>query len=848
MTRFTRTLLAAAWACCAGQTAMADPPRTIIVMDGSGSMWGQIDGRAKLEIARETVADVLGQLPAEQTIGLMAYGHRRKGDCTDIELMVPPASGTAGEIARRVNSMRFLGKTPLSQAVRAAAAALNYGEEAANVVLVTDGLETCDADPCALGRDLEASGFDFTAHVIGFGLTRAEGAQVSCLAQATGGRYIDAHNARDLVDALTNTITAAEPAAAPPREAATAQLASAGLVAPDQAPAGSTVDVTWTVSDADPFDTITIGRPEEDGYIYYVYASGNPVSIQLPGETGHYELRYVSQDNFIVHRRPIEVTEAPLALIAPDQVIAGRLIPVQWQGPDAQYDTILLKLPDGEGYISYDYVSGQNPLLLRAPEEPGSYELVYMLNDASPIISRPISVVPVGSPVATVAASLSAPDLTEAGEEFMAGWSGPGAARDYIYLRLAGDSGYISYAAVSDGNPVTLTAPPEPGQYELVYMMGDAEPLAIRSIVVATAVAPAESAPSAAAPDLIAITLEAEAAADLFAVQWSAVPMPDNTMADGRAPEAIALNEAITGPVTIMVSAGGYDVRGDAGDQVFAGRIDVQPGGETRFVIPYAAARSAAAEDTLPANPGADDPVAILIKGQYSQATQWRATPVSGQSSLAVGTDFRPGGWDTALEPARWLIEGFAEGGKGHLYAAVLEIGPDTPREVTLVRTAPKSATPIILPTGEEAQAHCVGEVGCYHTDAAGGISYVLLPEWGSAKAFFYETAGGTIAARPTVTFYAGTPLRIAAELNPRQWDVASGDCTDTLSGPLCAAPDADPAGVALLLASIHPAGPDAPAAAAAPPSDGTEMTVDTPIDLPQGLNPAEWFAPGLMK
>ena len=41
----------------------APQPATIIVMDGSGSMWGQIDGRPKLEIARETVGDVLSLVP-----------------------------------------------------------------------------------------------------------------------------------------------------------------------------------------------------------------------------------------------------------------------------------------------------------------------------------------------------------------------------------------------------------------------------------------------------------------------------------------------------------------------------------------------------------------------------------------------------------------------------------------------------------------------------------------------------------------------------------------------------------------------------------------------------------------
>lgn len=194
--------------------AYAETPRTIIVMDGSGSMWGQIDNRIKLEIARETVGQVLGTIPADQELGLMAYGHRERGNCADIELMVPPAAGTGADITARVNEMRFQGKTPLTEAVRQAAEVLCSEEEPATVVLVTDGLETCQADPCALGRELEAAGLNFTAHVIGFGLTEEEGAQVACLAEETGGLYLQAADAGALADALTRAVAAA-PAFAP---------------------------------------------------------------------------------------------------------------------------------------------------------------------------------------------------------------------------------------------------------------------------------------------------------------------------------------------------------------------------------------------------------------------------------------------------------------------------------------------------------------------------------------------------------------------------------------------------------------------------------------------------------
>lgn len=189
--------------------------KAIIVLDASGSMWGQIDGKPKLEIARETLRSVLQTIPADLELGLMAYGHREKGNCEDIELVVPPAAGTAAAIAAAADNMKFLGKTPLSAAVKQAAEALKYTEDKATVILVTDGLETCNADPCALGKELEQSGVDFTAHVVGFGLTAEEGKQVACLADNTGGKYFAADDADGLKDALVETVVEPAPAPAP---------------------------------------------------------------------------------------------------------------------------------------------------------------------------------------------------------------------------------------------------------------------------------------------------------------------------------------------------------------------------------------------------------------------------------------------------------------------------------------------------------------------------------------------------------------------------------------------------------------------------------------------------------
>ena len=191
MRNLSSLLGASALAFCCATTALAGD-KAMIVMDASGSMWGQIDGKTKIEIARETLGDVLQSLPQDLELGLMAYGHREKGQCSDIQTIVAPGPNTARVIGAAVNKLNPKGKTPLAEAVTMAAERLRYTEDKATVILITDGLETCDADPCAVANSLEQNGIDFTAHVVGFGLSKEEGQQGACIAQNTGGIYKEA--------------------------------------------------------------------------------------------------------------------------------------------------------------------------------------------------------------------------------------------------------------------------------------------------------------------------------------------------------------------------------------------------------------------------------------------------------------------------------------------------------------------------------------------------------------------------------------------------------------------------------------------------------------------------------
>ena len=366
MKAFTRGILASVFM-LSGMVAADAAERTIIVLDASGSMWGQIDGKPKLEIAREALRAVLKTVPTDAELGLMAYGHREKGSCTDIELVVPPASGSASAITAAADSMKFLGKTPLSAAVKQAAEDLKYTEEKATVILITDGLETCSADPCALGKELRQSGVDFTAHVVGFGLTAEEGRQVACLAENTGGKYIQASDASALEQALVQTVAAPAPAPAPTPAPEPAKpefnfvpevtMASGGEPLSD---AGNAWEIYKANADGTKGERVTTeygnykGSLEPGDYIIRATLGEAAVEQPLKVESGQvYKPLYaLNAGTLVVRPRPSEGAE----------INDGATVVVEYSGgtvPATNYGQTKIVLPAGEQKLTVKIGEGE---------------------------------------------------------------------------------------------------------------------------------------------------------------------------------------------------------------------------------------------------------------------------------------------------------------------------------------------------------------------------------------------------------------------------------------------------------------------------------------------------------
>lgn len=190
-------------------TAQAEevpPARIMMVLDGSSSMWGQINGQPKISVAADVVKDVSKRWSDKVELGLVTYGHRRRSDCTDIETIVKLRAGNARQITRAIRKIKPRGKTPLSAAVLHAAREIGFESRRSSIVLITDGLENCGLDPCEVARYLRENGLDFRAHVVGYDLEDENQSHLRCLADVTGGVYVEAKDEQELKQALKTVV------------------------------------------------------------------------------------------------------------------------------------------------------------------------------------------------------------------------------------------------------------------------------------------------------------------------------------------------------------------------------------------------------------------------------------------------------------------------------------------------------------------------------------------------------------------------------------------------------------------------------------------------------------------
>jgi hypothetical protein len=159
------------------------------------------------------LTDVIAQMPERENVnvGFRVYGHKgnnteagKSESCRSTELKVPINGVDKAKLQAEVDAYEPVGWTPLALSLREAGDDFPAADDNTvnAVVLVTDGLETCDGDPCSASRQIKTGGSAITTHVIGFALSETEQANLQCIVDESGGLLLGAGDVDELSAAL----------------------------------------------------------------------------------------------------------------------------------------------------------------------------------------------------------------------------------------------------------------------------------------------------------------------------------------------------------------------------------------------------------------------------------------------------------------------------------------------------------------------------------------------------------------------------------------------------------------------------------------------------------------------
>jgi hypothetical protein len=173
-------------------------------------------------------------------------------------------------------------------------------------------------------------------------------------------------------------------------EAVAAEVAPAGPVA-----VAARLEVKWKGPAADG-DFISVAQPASPPGASLTRAlvrEGNPLKIVAPSDPGEYEVRYIlGRGGKLLAKAPVTVNAVTASIQPPSSVKAGTEFAVGWQGPGYAEDYLAVARvgqPPG-GSVSRIQVRPGAALKLRAPKEPGPYEVRYVLGRGNRVLAKAV--------------------------------------------------------------------------------------------------------------------------------------------------------------------------------------------------------------------------------------------------------------------------------------------------------------------------------------------------------------------------------------------------------------------------------------------------------------------------
>ena len=180
-----------------------------LILDASGSMLQRMEGRRRIEIAKEVLTRAIEeQIPAGTPTALRVFGHRTPNACeTNLEIPLAPLDAASAVSKIAGVQAKNLARTPIADSLAAVNTDLRAAKGPSLIVLVTDGEETCDGDPAAVIARLRESGMEVSLNIVGFAIDdQALADEFSAWAEAGGGSYFAANNTETLADSVADAL------------------------------------------------------------------------------------------------------------------------------------------------------------------------------------------------------------------------------------------------------------------------------------------------------------------------------------------------------------------------------------------------------------------------------------------------------------------------------------------------------------------------------------------------------------------------------------------------------------------------------------------------------------------
>lgn len=198
-----------------GVAFAAQDSETLIILDQSASMLEFYNGKPKIEYAKQAVRNILQSMPDSANIGFRTVGvhpavmfqlitQNPNALCEATILHNEIVPNNKQNISNSLAGIMPSGASPLQYTLQLAIDNDFYiGTKNKHIILVTDGYENCDGDPCRYIRREMLQRDDLKIDIVAIGVPHEEKGLLGCLSEATNGNFLDVETNDDIAPAIS---------------------------------------------------------------------------------------------------------------------------------------------------------------------------------------------------------------------------------------------------------------------------------------------------------------------------------------------------------------------------------------------------------------------------------------------------------------------------------------------------------------------------------------------------------------------------------------------------------------------------------------------------------------------